>query len=138
MCQRLALIRADDEVDRGVMRNVHRWQQTNPVTSEALVQLTLGAPQPIYNGGLLIADVRYFDAERRRPGLPADVSALVDEVEAERIRVRLINLHGNAARRVVIQAGTMAQHRFSEARYSVRTSDYPGAIVDYCEPQAGC
>ena len=135
MCQRLALIRADDEVDRGVMRNVHRWQQTNPVTSEALVQLTLGAPQPIYNGGLLIADVRYFDAERRRPGLPADVSALVDEVEAERIRVRLINLHGNAARRVVIQAGTMAQHRFSEARYSVRTSDYPGAIVDYCEPQ---
>ena len=25
MCQRLALIRGDEEVDRGEMRNVHRW-----------------------------------------------------------------------------------------------------------------
>ena len=29
----------------------------------------------------------------------------------------------------------MAQHRFSEARYSVRTSDYPGRSVTYCEPE---
>ena len=134
MCQRLALIRGDDEVDRGERFHVHRWQETNPVTSEALVQLTLGAPQPIYNGGLLIADLRYFDAERRRPGLPDAVGALVDEVDADRIRVRLVNLDGNAARRLVIQAGAMAEHRFSEARYTVRTSDYPGAIEDYCEP----
>ena len=44
----------------------HHWQTVNPVTCEALVQLTLGGPQPMYNGGMLHTTVRYFDAERRR------------------------------------------------------------------------
>ena len=47
--------------------NIHHWQQLNPVTTEALVQLTLGAPAPIYNGGLLFAPgIRYFDVARQR------------------------------------------------------------------------
>ena len=33
----------------------HHWQTSNPVTTEALLQLTLGAPQIMYNGGLLHA-----------------------------------------------------------------------------------
>ena len=132
MCRRLQLIRDDVDVERGEMRNVHRWQETNPVTTEGMVQLTLGAPQPIYNGGLLIADLRYFDADRRRPGLPPDVSALVDQVKADRVRVRLVNLHGNASRRLIVQSGAMAEHRFTQVRYSWRSSDHPGTYKAYC------
>ncbi len=51
--------------------DVHHWQRRNPVLTEALVQLTLGAPQPLYNGGLLFSPMRYYDGQRRRPGLPA-------------------------------------------------------------------
>ena len=50
--------------------DIHLWQQCNPVVTEALVQLTWGGPQVIYNGGLQQARVRYYDAGRRRPGLP--------------------------------------------------------------------
>ena len=48
--------------------DIHLWQQSNPVVTEALVQLTWGGPQVIYNGGLQQARVRYYDAVRRRPG----------------------------------------------------------------------
>ena len=51
--------------------DIHLWQQSNPVVTEALVQLTWGGPQVIYNGGLQQARVRYYDAIRRRPGLPS-------------------------------------------------------------------
>jgi hypothetical protein len=36
----------------------HHFQSVNPVTTEALVQLMLGAPQIQYNGGMLHATVR--------------------------------------------------------------------------------
>jgi len=32
------------------------------------VQLVLGGPQIMYNGGLLHATLRYFDPARQRPG----------------------------------------------------------------------
>ncbi|HEX5404441.1 MAG TPA: hypothetical protein VFX16_19305, partial [Pseudonocardiaceae bacterium] len=31
--------------------DIHLWQQSNPVVTEALVQLTWGGPQVVYNGG---------------------------------------------------------------------------------------
>ena len=51
VCRRLALI-ANDDVDL-MQVNIHHWQEHNPILCEALVQLTLGAPQIIYNGGLI-------------------------------------------------------------------------------------
>ena len=68
---------------RAPIKIPHRWQQTNPVTTEALIQLTLGAPQLIYNGGLLMSRLRYFDFDRKRPGLPKDTAALVETLEAK-------------------------------------------------------
>jgi hypothetical protein len=61
--------------------DIHLWQQCNPVVTEALVQLTWGGPQVIYNGGLQKARLRYYDAGRRRPGLPASVAALVSSID---------------------------------------------------------
>ena len=127
--RRMALIRRDDTDPCD--NHIHWWQQLNPVTTEALIQLTLGAPQMLYNGGMLLAPLRYFDADNKRPGLPSDVAALVEKVERERLVVQLVNLSAVARRRVLLQAGTLGEHRFTAVEYSVLTSEYPGAVEAY-------
>jgi hypothetical protein len=104
----------------------HHWQTINPVTTEALIQLTLGAPQLIYNGGLLHATLRYFDPVRSRPGLPPDVAALVTKIEADRAVVQLVNINPFEPRDVIVQAGTFGEHQFTRVNYQVRTS--PGSL----------
>jgi hypothetical protein len=126
VARRLEQIRNDDADLCGV--GLHHWQQLNPVLTEGLVHLTLGGPPPIYNGGLLLTPLRYFDADGRRPGLPPDVAALVERIERERAVVHLVNTSPLAERTVIVQAGGLGEHRFSEARYAARTSDYPGPI----------
>ncbi|MEU5845366.1 hypothetical protein [Saccharopolyspora shandongensis] len=49
--RRLDLIARD--VDGPADMDIHHWQRHNPVTTEALLQLTTGTPQGLYNGGLL-------------------------------------------------------------------------------------
>ncbi len=129
VCRRLEQNRVDESV--GTRHHVHHWQWANPVSSEALIQLTLGAPQPIYNGGLLHARLRYFDPVRRRPGLPEEVGALVESLEADRTVVRLANLSPFEDQKVVIQAGAFGEHRFGEAKFQVRTSEFPGDLGGY-------
>ena len=46
----------------------------------------------ILGNRLLRARLRYFDLDRRRPGLPQDVAALVEKLEAERTVLQLVNL----------------------------------------------
>ena len=132
VCRRLDLIREDAEDLTQV--SIHHWQQLNPVITEALVQLTLGAPQIVYNGGLLHCRLRYFDAARQRPGLPADVAALVSRLEADRTVVELINLSPFELRTVLLQAGGFGEHRFETVRYTKRTGDYPGENRAYFAP----
>lgn len=122
--RRMALIRGDQSDLAQV--SIHHWQELNPVTTEALVQLTLGAPQIIYNGGLLHAQVRYFDVDRRRPGLPLDVAALVEKIAPDHIIVHLVNLSVFGVRTLLIQAGAFGEHQFISATYEQRISDYPG------------
>ena len=129
VCRRLAQIREDETV--GTHHHVHHWQWGNPISSEALIQLTLGGPQPIYNGGLLHCRLRYFDAQRRRPGLPEDVGALIEKLEAKRTIVRLVNLNPNTNRKLIIQAGAFGEHRFGTATYLTRMSGYPGGLGGY-------
>jgi hypothetical protein len=133
VCRRLELIRRDQADLTKV--SIHHWQQLNPVVTEALIQLTLGAPQIIYNGGLLFAPLRYYDLGRHRPGLPQDVAALVQHVEARRVALRLANLNPLASRDMLIQAGSFAEHRFAAARFSTRASDYPGKNAAYSTPE---
>jgi hypothetical protein len=132
VCRRLALIRADAEDLTKV--NIHHWQELNPIVTEALVQLTLGAPQIIYNGGLLFCPVRYFDVARRRPGLPLDVAALVSGVRPNGVSVTLVNLNPFTTRTLIVQAGGFGEHRFTTATYDQRTSDYPGSQKRYAAP----
>jgi hypothetical protein len=89
----------------------------NPVTCEGLVQLTMGGPLPLYNGGLLMTQVRHFDADRRRPGLPEDVAALVSRVADDGITLNLVNLSPDQPRTLVVQAGAMGEHTFHDVSY---------------------
>ena len=115
--ERTAAIRTDRTDLRTV--NIHHWQQHNPVTTEALIQLTMGGPSPIYNGGLLHVPVRHFDARAKRPGLPPDVAALVRRVDAEGVTLDLVNVGSSergVSRELVIQAGAFAEHSWTHAR----------------------
>lgn len=129
LSRRLAQLRTDQHV--GTQHHIHHWQWGNPVTSEALVQLALGAPQPIYNGGLLHARLRYYDVERRRPGLPLDVGTLVESLETDRTVVQLVNLSPTESRTLRIGAGTFGEHRFGSATWQSRTSEWPGELGGY-------
>ena len=95
-------------------------QARNPVTVEGLLQLTMGGPLYLYNGGLQMARLRYFDCQRRRPGLPRDVAALVEVLEEERVVVQLVNLSATEPREMVVQAGVFGEHRFTSASWRQR------------------
>ena len=129
VCRRLEMIRIDEQDLTTV--NIHHWQEHNPVITEALVQLTLGGPQIVYNGGLLHCRVRYFDADRNRPGLPADVAALVSKIEDDRTVLTLVNLSPFQTHRVEIQAGAFGEHRFDVINHDVLVSDFPGSHKAY-------
>jgi hypothetical protein len=107
--------------------DVHHWQDLNPVVLEGLVNLTLGAPQTIYHGGLLHCLMRYFDPERRRPGLPPDVAALVGQVEGDTATVEFVNLNPLEERRVILQAGAFAEHQIIGAESSGKETTVGGA-----------
>jgi len=95
------------------------FQRRNPVTCEGLVQLTLGGPLPHYNGGLLVTRLRHFDAQHKRPGLPQGVSALVSKMESDRTELQLVNLSEKESRDIIIQAGAMGEHNFTDVYFEV-------------------
>ncbi len=128
--QRRMDLMAVDTVDPAEM-NIHHWQRHNPVATEALLQLTTGTPQLLYNGGLLPLRVLYLDADRGRPGLPPDVAALVDTVEPDRTGLQLVNLSATQTRRVVVQAGSFGTDRIDEVTFSTATGEYPGPSPAY-------
>ena len=128
---RLARIRAYDGTDVSEA-DIHLWQQCNPVVTEALVQLTWGGPQVIYNGGLQQARVRYYDADRSRPGLPQDVAALVLSIDPAATVVELVNLSPDQQRTVIVQAGAFAEHTIKGVRYTACADDsWLGGLYDY-------
>ncbi len=114
--QRLAFMR-DDTQDPKTYTDSY-LQQRNPITLEGLVQLTLGGLLPLYNGGHLMAAVRYFDRQRRRPGLPEDVAALVEAIHPQGIKLRLVNLSPSQRRELTLQAGAYGEHRFTTVKVS--------------------
>ncbi|WP_410618642.1 hypothetical protein [Amycolatopsis sp. cmx-8-4] len=127
------LTRMERYRDRDVPEaDIHLWQQSNPVVTEALVQLTWGAPQVVYNGGLQQARVRYYDAQARRPGLPPSVSALVSGIDPDATVLDLVNLDPEERRTVIVQAGAFAEHHIRTARHSVCDDpSWIGDLYDY-------
>jgi hypothetical protein len=95
-------------------------------------QLTWGGPQVLYNGGLQQVRVRYYDAQRRRPGLPAGVAALVSCIEPHATVVELINLDPGQDRTVIVQSGAFAEHSIEHVGYTACTdASWIGGLYDY-------
>ncbi|MGW2815854.1 hypothetical protein [Streptomyces sp. NPDC001415] len=112
--------------------DIHLWQQSNPVVTEALVQLTWGGPQVVYNGGLQQARVRHYDAHTRRPGLPPSVAALVTAIDPAATTVELVNLDPESTRTVVVQAGACAEHTIRAVRHTAcQDPSWIGGLYDY-------
>ncbi len=111
---RLAGLRADDSVD--YERTSDYTQRFNPARTDALVQLVFGGNPPGRSGNVLHARLFYYDPARQRAGLPDQVGALVDRIGPDGVRVRLVNLDQQDARRIVLQAGAYGEHRFTEIR----------------------
>src|SRR4051812_535756 len=94
----------------------------NPAATESLVQLMWGALLPGREGGLLNARLRYFDPERRRAGVPADVAALVSELSDSRTVVTLINLNASQPRTLIVQGGGYGEHQLLSVTAGDRTT----------------
>ena len=112
----------------------HQWKsQTvlnqNPIFTNGLTQVTLGAPHTCFNGGLLRAQVRYFDVEKRRPGLPQDVAVLVEGLESDRTILQLVNLNAFHQRDLIVQAGAFGEHQFTEVTFWQPSKDKTGKEI---------
>ena len=108
-------IRNENRNQEDLIRN--NKQPPNPVFTKGLTQVTMGAPQAVYCGGLLRATVRYYDRNKNRPGLPPDVASLVDTLKADRVGIRLVNLNHCETRRVIVQAGAFGEHLFNTVEF---------------------
>ncbi|MBM3932839.1 MAG: hypothetical protein FJ319_00795 [SAR202 cluster bacterium] len=105
----------NDPRDTAAIARDAKWPP-NPVIVKALIQTTMGGPQTIYNGGLNRGNVRYFDEDRGRPGLPPDVAALVDKLGDANIGIQLVNTSSTQTRKLIVQSGVFGEHTFTEVR----------------------
>jgi hypothetical protein len=82
----------------------------NPASIPSLLALTMGGVHPGVGGNSLVAAVRYFDAEKHRPGLPDEVAALVTRLTANELDVTLVNINQLDSRELFIQGGAYGEH----------------------------
>ena len=112
--------------------------QFNPANMANLTHLMLGG---IHHGNrtlVLHTRVRYFDPEKRRPGVPADVAALVEKMTTDETVLTLVNLSPLHSRRVVIQAGSYGEHEFTTLTANGASLAVNGRHVEVeLEPGAG-
>ena len=111
--QSLERLYADDSDPE--TRECYHFHNLNPVVPEGLLQMSMGTPAAMYNGGLLLSHVRYFDPMLKRPGLPRHVAVLAEHVTADSIDLTFVNTDPVSSHRVLIQAGTFAEHEFTGA-----------------------
>ena len=110
----------------------------NPAYAGNLVRLMLGG---IHHGNrtlVLHARVRYFDPDKRRAGLPADVAALVENLTAGTTTLTLVNVNQLEPRRVVIRAGGYGEHHFNDVAMQGKTMPVHGRHLEVrLDPGAG-
>ena len=100
----------------------------NPAVTGNLTRLMLGGLPTGRDGHSLHCRLRYFDADRRRAGLPRDVGALVERMDAENVSVSLVNLSPVHERTVVVQGGAYAEHRSELVSCAAQGVELPGGF----------
>jgi hypothetical protein len=81
-----------------------------------LVNLMAGGVMPLWHGQLHHACFRYFDPERRRPGIPPECAALVRAMTEDSAALVLVNTSKTKCRTVLVQTGVYAEHQCVEVR----------------------
>jgi hypothetical protein len=110
----------------------------NPASTSALTQLMQGALVPGREGGLLLARLRYFDPEKKRAGVPADVAALVSELTETKTVVTLVNTSNTNTRSVIVQGGAYGEHRFVSVEHDGHSQPLNArTFAVRLEPQSG-
>jgi hypothetical protein len=142
-------LQADLDRVRRTMREIERDSTTpdtrladyllglNPAVTGSLTNLTMGA----YLAGniwSLHSRFRYFDPVARRTGLPEDVGALVEKLEADAATLTLVNINNIDARTVIVQAGAYGEHRFDSVEIAGKAQAISGPLVSVrLEPGCG-
>ncbi len=109
----------------------------NPAMTSTLANLTMGA----YLAGniwSLHGRFRYFDPASRRAGLPEDVGALVEKLDADAAEVTLVNVNSVDPRTVIVQAGGYGEHRFDTVEIDGKSHSIAGPLLTVrLEPGSG-
>ena len=96
-----------------------KWLALDPMPTDSLVRLTIGGVPVHKRGEMLHARLRYFDADRRVPGLPQGVAALVTSLTEDAVEVDLVNTNLFEERQVLVQAGAYGEDEIVEVTASV-------------------
>jgi hypothetical protein len=130
-----AFQQAREEIARGAARlradtstydfphHATRGAGKNPVSTTALINLTMGGNDPNGSGHgplPLHTQLRHFDPERRRAGLPPDVAALVERITPEAVTLTLVNTSPFHPRIVTVQAGGYGEHHSTSVTVGMR------------------
>jgi hypothetical protein len=108
---RLSEIQADDIADAPSW-DVHHWQKRDPVIPGPLTQQMMGADW-LYHGCLIHSRLRWFDVEKKCPGVPKDVAVLVERIGHESVEFTVVNT-GDAPQKALVQAGAYGEHQFTD------------------------
>ncbi len=134
--KRMQLMREDNT--GADMRLVDDPMNINPASITSLIRLMGGGLYEPRRSPPFYTRLRYFDAERRRAGVPEDVAALVESMSDKTVTVSLVNLNPVEARTLVIQAGGYAEHQFVAINQNgVRVPVDSSSIQLLMEPGSG-
>jgi hypothetical protein len=113
----------------------------NPIqagTLTSLNRLMVGGIYMYARGILAYTRLRYFDVDRGRPGVPADVAALVERMTADNVTVTLINVNPTESRTMVVQGGGLAEHQIVAVTLDgARTAVNGSAFTVVLQPGSG-
>jgi hypothetical protein len=95
----------------------NKWINSDPMLTRNLNRFSIGGIPVDVRGEMLHSQVRYFDGERGRSGLPPDVAALVSRIESDWIEVEVINLNVAESRQLIVQGGAYGEHQIRSVEY---------------------
>ena len=103
------------------------WLALEPMPTDNLVRLTIAGLPVHKRGEMLHSYVRYFDVDRRLPGLPEGVAALVTGIGRDAVTVELVNTDLFKRRRLAVQGGAYGEHRIASVAHEATDGWVPGS-----------
>ena len=110
--KRMQMLRAD--ASSPDMRLTDDPMHLNPASVSSLIRLMGGGlyePSHARRSPPFHSRLRYFDAEKRRAGVPEDVAVLVDGMTERMVKVHAVNLNPLKERTLIIQGGAYGEHQ---------------------------